>query len=452
MRKWPFRKEVIFAERSISLLNRRSLQQIGWAKSLRSKTYRLLTFSLGLAVGLSCSVGARSDDTDPPTTVPPKATEEHSAPQAKTVAKVTPLLTFPQIMRANFPKWDKNGDDQLDRKEVNALVPMPYIKGRVAAAVATLHLYLREHPQQATIPKSDVVPAADGTAGLNLDKVFNFYYRHISRTKREVFAENCVPSIESISQGSIGDCFFLAAVGSAINRDPKLVQQMLRPFPNGSAEVAFPGGPKLRVRRMSDTEIALTSTAENQGMWLNILEKAYGQGCLISRIRGPKRQSDDLDIDIIARGGDARRTIELFSEHIGTLIKFRNDEEEKLPPPEDEMPGLRNKIHRLMISRVQNHSLMVAGTTAGHLLPGINAHHDYSVLGYDAEQRIVHLWNPNGKSSGAGSAHPTNHGSLDLPLDDFLKSFGALIYETDVTGLRLGRPRPVAPLGSGPSS
>jgi hypothetical protein len=410
--------------------------------------------SLGLAVSLSCSSGARSDD-DPPTTVPRKATEEHPAPQAKAVKKAAPLLTFPQIMRANFPKWDKDGDDQLSRQEVNALVPMPYIKGRVAAAVATLHLYLREHPQQATIPKSDVVSAADGKAGLNLEKVFDFYYRHISHTSREVFAENCVPSIKSVSQGSLGDCFFLAALGSAIERDPKAVQQMIHPFPNGSADVAFPGGPKLRVRRMSDTEIALTSTAENQGMWLNILEKAYGQGCLISRIRGPKRQPDDLDIDIIARGGDARRTIELFSDHVGTLVVFRHDEGEKLPPTEEEMPGLRNKIHRLMISRVQNHSLMVAGTTAGHLLPGINAHHDYAVIGYDAEQRIVHLWNPNGQSSGAGSAHPTNHGALDLPLDDFLKTFGALIYETDQVALRPGRPHPpVKPLGdgAGPSS
>ncbi len=172
----------------------------------------------------------------------------------------------------------------------------------------------------------------------------------------------------------------------------------------------------------------------------------------VARTRGPKKQPDDLDIDIIARGGDARRTIELFSEHVGTLVTFRHDEGEKLPPTAEEMPGLRNKIHRLLISRVENHSLMVAGTTAGNLLPGINAHHDYSVLGYDAEQRIVHLWNPQGKPSGAGKDDPTNHGSFDLPLDDFLKSFGGLIYETDQVALRPGRPRPLPPSGAGPSS
>ena len=412
-----------------------------------------MTFCLCLAVGLSCSVGARSDDdSDPPQAVPRKATEKQPASPAKAVKKPAPPLTFLQIMRANFLKWDKDGDDQLTRKEVNALVFRPDIRGRVAAAVATLHLYLREHPQQQTIPKSDVVPAADGKAGLNLEKVFDFYFRHISHTSREVFAENCVPSIESVSQGSLGDCFFLAALGSAIQRDPKAVKQMIRPFPDGSAEVAFLGGPKLRVRRMSDTEIALTSTAENQGMWLNILEKAYGQACLRRGTRGPKKHPDDLDIDIIARGGDARRTIELFSEHVGTLVTFRHDEGEKLPPTAEEMPGLRNKIHRLLISRVENHSLMVAGTTAGNLLPGIRAHHDYSVLGYDAEQRIVHLWNPQGKPSGAGKDDPTNHGSFDLPLDDFLKSFGGLIYETDQVALRPGRPRPLPPSGAGPSS
>ncbi len=85
----------------------------------------------------------------------------------------------------------------------------------------------------------------------------------------------------------------------------------------------------------------MTSTAENQGMWLNILEKAYGEACLRHLARGAKRLPDDLDIDIIARGGDARRTIELFSKHVGTLITFRHDKEEKVPPDEEEMPGLR---------------------------------------------------------------------------------------------------------------
>jgi hypothetical protein len=419
-------------------------------KTLRSNTFRLATLSLAITLGLSCSGGARSDD-DPLTTLSRKETEERAAAEAKTAKKAVPLLTFPQIMRVNFPKWDKDGDFQLSRSEVNNLVMRSDIRGRVAAAVATLHLYLREHPQQKTIPQSDVVPAADGKAGLNLDKVFDFYYRHITHTKREVFANDCVPSVKSISQGTIGDCFFLAAVGAAINRDPKSVQSIIKPFPNGSTEVSFRGMPKIRVRRMSDTELALTSTAVNQGMWLNILEKAYGQACMRSFAHGLKKLPDDIDLDIISRGGDARHTIELFCDNIGTFIKFRNDEGEQLPPSADEMPGLRNKIHRLLISRVENHSLMVAGTTTGHLLPGLNAHHDYTVLGYDDQERIVHLWNPTGRSSGAGSAHPTNHGSLDLPLDDFLNSFGALIYETDVKSLRPGVPRIHFPAG-GPAS
>ena len=46
-----------------------------------------------------------------------------------------------------------------------------------------------------------------------------------------------------------------------------------------------------------------------------------------------------------------------------------------------------DKIHELMQSRVQNHSLMVAGTTAGHLLPGLKAHHDYAVVGYDSDKQ-----------------------------------------------------------------
>ncbi len=402
-----------------------------------------MTFSLGIAVGLCCSAGARPDDTDPPKAVQPKAPEQRPASQAKKVKKPAPppLLTFTQILKANFAKWDADGDGQLTRKEINALVISPAIRGRTAAAVATLHLYMREHPKQEAIPKSDVVPSENGVVRLSLDDVFDVFYRDISRTSREVFADNCVPSIETVSEGAIGDCFFLAAVGSAVRQNPKAVQGMFKLMPNGGAWVDFPGGPRIMVHRLTDSEIALTSTAANQGVWLRLLEKGYGEACLRHWVRGPSKQPDDLGIDVIARGGDARQTITLLTGHIGTLIKFRQDKEEKLPASGDDFNELRNKIHELMQSRVQNHSLMVAGTTAGNLLPGLKAHHDYAVVGYDADKQIVHLWNPMGQP---GSDKTIKCGSFDLSLDDFLKSFGALLYETDHADLapRVGKPRP----------
>jgi hypothetical protein len=413
-----------------------------WAKTLRSNAYRLLRFSLGLAVGLCCCAGARSDD-DEPKAVQQKAPEKRPASQAQKVKKPAPrpLLTFSEILKANFAKWDADGDGQLTRKEINALVISPAMRGRTAAAVATLHLYMREHPKQEAIPRSDVVPSEAGPARLSLDDVFDALYRRISRTSREVFADNCVPSIESVSEGAIGDCFFLAALGSAVRQNPKAVQGMFKLMPNGGAWVDFPGGPRIMVHRLTDSEIALTSTAENQGVWLKLLEKGYGEACLRHWTRGPTKQPDDLGIDVIARGGDARQTITLLTGHIGTLIKFRHDNEEKLPPTGDDFNELREKIHDLMQSRVEHHSLMVAGTTAGHLLPGLTAHHDYAVVGYDVDKRVVHLWNPQGEPGGDKS---TKCGSFDLSLDDFLKSFGALLYETDHADLvpRVGKPRP----------
>lgn len=409
---------------------------------MRFNCYRLVTFSLGIAVGLCCSTAADAQDGEL-STVP----KEKRAAQAKPVRK--PLLTFAQNLRANFAKWDTNKDGKLSRSEVNLLVMRPDIRGRVAATVAVLHLYLRERPEQESVTMDELVPGGVRSNLSNLDGPFDTFYGRLTKIKREVFADNCVPSMEHVSQ-LFGDCFFLAAVGSAMARDPKVVQQMIHPFPNGSTEVVFPAGPKIRVRRMSDTELALTSTAENQGMWLNILEKAYAQACIVHpELRGPKRQPDDLDIDVISRGGDARRTIELFADHVGTLITFRHDEEEKIPPTQAELSALRPKIHEVMKSRVENHALMIGATAAGHMPPGINAHHDYSIVGYDADRRIVHLWNPNGKSSEPGSRLAIDHGSFEMPLDDFLKVFAAVIYETDLRGLRFGRP--VRTLGAAPA-
>lgn len=383
-----------------------------------------MAFSLSIVVGLSCLTAARSQDGL--STVPP----EKRAAQTKQVKK--PLLTFAQNLRANFAKWDRDKDGKLSRSEVNLLVMRPDIRGRAAATVAVLHLYLRERPEQESVTMDELVPGGIISNASNLDGPFDTFYGRLSKIKREVFAGGCTPSMENASQ-LFGNCYYLAALGSAMARDPKVVQQMIHPQPNGSIEVAFPAGPKIRVRRMSDTQLALTSTAENQGMWLNILEKAYGQACMIHpQLRGPNKQPGDIDIDVISRGGDARRTIELFAEHIGTLITFRHDEEEKIPPTAGELSQLRPKLHEIMKTRVENHALMIGATAAGKLPPGINAHHDFAILGYDADQRIVHLWNPNGKSSAEGSQPVIKHGSFDMPLDEFLKTFAALIYETDV--------------------
>ncbi|HET6324485.1 MAG TPA: hypothetical protein VFG04_07275 [Planctomycetaceae bacterium] len=391
---------------------------------MRSNAFRLVTFSLGIAVGLCCSTAARSQDGL--STVPP----EKRAAQTKPVKK--PLLTFAQNLRANFAKWDRDKDGKLSRSEINLLVMRPDIRGRVAATVAVLHLYLRERPEQDSVTMDELIPGGIISNASNLDGSFDTFYSRLTKIKREVFAGGCTPSMENASQ-LFGDCYYLATLGSVMARDPKIVQEMIHPQPNGSIEVAFPAGPKIRVRRMSDTQLALTSTAENQGMWLNILEKAYGQACMVHpELRGPKRQEYDLDIDVMSRGGDARHTIELFAEHVGTFITFRHDEEEKIPPTEGELSKLRPKLHEIMKSRVENHAIMIGATAAGDLPPGINAHHDFSIVGYDADQRIVHLWNPNGKSSPAGSQLVIKHGSFDMSLDEFLKTFAALFYETDV--------------------
>ena len=410
-------------------------------KNLRPNAYRLVAFSLSIAVGLCCSTAARSQDGL--STVSP----EKRAAQAKQVRK--PLLTFAENLRANFAKWDTDKDGKLNRSEINLLILRPDIRGRLAATAAVLHLYLRERPEQESVTMDELVPGGVRSKTSIVDGPFDIFYNRLIKIKREVFANNCTPSLVNASQ-LFGDCYFMAALGAAMARDPKLVQQMIHPQPNGSIQVDFPAGPKIRVRRLSDTELALTSTAENQGMWLNILEKAYGMVCLTHpELRGPHRQPGDIDIDIIARGGDARRTIELFTENAGTLITFRHDEEEKIPPTEGELATLRPKMHEIMKTRVENRAIMVGATAAGELPPGINAHHDFAIVGYDADQRIVHLWNPNGKSSPAGSQPVIKHGSFDMSLDDFLKTFAALIYETDQRGVRIGRPH--RPLGNAPA-
>jgi hypothetical protein len=335
-------------------------------------------------------------------------------------------LTFPQIVEANFVTWDRDGDGQLSAGEINALVISPVITGRTAAAVAAVHRYFRDNKTRQSLGKDDLLR---GPAANSILSFFGSSCRHIAGTSRTVFAEDCLPAINAVSQGGLGDCYFISAVGAALRRDSNVVRDMVQPQPDGSANVQFPRGPKVHVRQLTDAEIALTSTADNQGIWLNVLEKAYGQVSL--RTANSKQSANDLDVDVIARGGNARLTITLLTGHKSALINIRKSKGRAQPPGAAELPALRNEVDELLKSRIRKRALLVAGTSDAKMPAGIVSNHDYAIIGYDAPRRVVRLWNPQGQPSGMGRDYATNRGFFQLSLDDFLQIFTVVFYETD---------------------
>ena len=145
----------------------------------------------------------------------------------------------------------------------------------------------------------------------------------------------------------------------------------------------------VRVSSVSDTEVLLGSSEAGQGIWLNVIEKAYGE--LVLARCGWKEPA----IDALSGTGTSTRTLQLFTGHEGYLLRFR-------PRGSPHMPGtakvatLAPQARAVLIEAQRDHRLTCSGTTTAATPPGIVSNHCYAVLGYDPATDLVHLWNPWG--------------------------------------------------------
>ncbi len=339
------------------------------------------------------------------------------------------------VIADHFQKWDKQGDGKLTREQVDALVANHSVKGDVAAAVAALHIYFRNNPQAEPLTQAFVLESASKTLPAErrdlANKVQHFqsdyvhFRNHIQNAPRELFVDDA-PQLLGVHQGALGDCYFVSMVGAAIQFDRIRFKQMFHPIKDGVCELDFLDGSKTTVR-LTDAQIALGSSAGPQGLWLNVLEEGFGQ----VRFRLQQRKdSGDIPIDVISRGGSPTVAISLLTGHKAEgmdVLKHAND------------PATVKKLRATMIAGYKSRLLMGAGTPGNDhkLPPGVVSGHCYAVLGFDTSKDMVHIWNPWGNTfkpkkepAGLENGYPVKDGLFDVPLHEFMQIFAYFDYET----------------------
>jgi hypothetical protein len=355
--------------------------------------------------------------------------------------------SFALVVRQNFAKWDQNGDGVLSAIEVDRVVKSPSVKGQEAAAIAAIHRYFRGDDAPAAMSEPELMPetSVEPTRRDVDDNRPHFasdyaaFCKHLKRAPDTLFTDGNGPALNGISQGKLGDCFFVSTVGVAVKRDADFVRQTMRQRADGSYDVRFPGGPMVHINRLTDAEIALSSSAGDQGLWLNVLEKALSEVFL--DLPKTKYYDDDIDLDVISRGGNAGRTITLMTGHASTTVNIRKAKKGKksAPPPSNrEMPALIQKFDELLRRKCGEGALVCAATAKkGTLPPHIACHHVIAILDYDADRQIVHLWNPWGNNfqpksgpDGMANGYTTRQGEFEMPLRDFLRVFRCVIAES----------------------
>jgi hypothetical protein len=230
-----------------------------------------------------------------------------------------------------------------------------------------------------------------------------------------------------MSQGTLGDCYFVCVVGAALHTHRQRFKQMFHPQEDGSCELVFLDGKKVTVRKLTDAQIALGSSAGEQGLWLNVLEQGFGQ---VRSAKDPKKAPGDIPLDLISQGGDPQETISILTGHKSEFFAVLKHAKEL---------EATKKLRETMIAGTKGRRLMSCGTPNEkvQLPPGVIGGHCHAVLGFDPAKDTVHVWNPWGNNfqpkkepAGLVNGYPTKDGHFDVTLADFVRIFGYFECET----------------------
>lgn len=241
----------------------------------------------------------------------------------------------------------------------------------------------------------------------------------------ELFADKNDP-IKSITpdgakQGLVGDCYFIAALASLAQTNPKTILDMVKQNEDGTFTVAFPGAPKepITVSMPTESERTLYARPSEQGIWAAVIEKAYGEYTNSSRWRRGLFTSKHTIPTEATDGGTLKS---------GLKILTGRGVDEDINAGES---TVRRKLMEAFASgRPVTAAVVRTYSTYDLLLPRedglLISNHAYSVIAYDDATRTVTVRNPWGADAPVNG--DAEKGTFKLSLSAFTLLLGRVAY------------------------
>lgn len=366
--------------------------------------------------------------------------------EMRTLKAIAPLHT-------HFESLDSNHDQLLSSSELGKALGNPRFKGEESAAITAAYKHISDF--KSLSEDTNWLPKLPENKYLDKLPLHTYDERGISRKDLERFLElsgkgdsrvsealgrfsmaSYPPSIapetfpkgldsirpDHISQGEIGDCYFLAAVASMANTTSgkKQIQNMIKELPDGRVTVTFPGKQPITLNKPTQSELSLYSNAGSDGMWLSILEKAYAH----QRNDSAWFIKRSNPYDKIGNGA-------MLGTGVGAVSGKWADTDVLLLTSTS---ALRLKLQQA----VAQQQVITAGINKdlnpfgdGKTANGLPEAHAYSVLTYDTKSDMITIRNPWGQtevSDGAGPRDGVDDGTFKMPLSEFKSSFSMISY------------------------
>jgi hypothetical protein len=326
-------------------------------------------------------------------------------------ASTQPVPEVVQKALEIFDKVDTNHDGELSKKELKTALQSTWLKSRqAAAAAAVFDMHTEVAGINVSFPeaRSRFSPGGMDKKGVTkadlqgfttlkpaaqpreeTERMYAGAVDRVEHINRNLFA-NGIASIrpEAIRQGTIGDCYFLAALASQAKIDPQVIKDMITPHADGSYTVDFATGP-VTVPPLTEADFA-TFSGSPDGAWVVVMEKAFYKdhpdaedGALIKGIKQLTGIGGDILPFIFTTGFDRIRN-ELSSAQ---------------------------KDGRLMV---------VSRTWTGKKADGVSSGHVVTVIGYDRKTDKVTVRDPGGKTG------PNKDGYHTYTMREFFNGYDLL--------------------------
>ncbi|MCB0325438.1 MAG: hypothetical protein KDD69_17770, partial [Bdellovibrionales bacterium] len=224
----------------------------------------------------------------------------------------------------------------------------------------------------------------------------------------------------AVRQGTIGNCYFLAAVAALADERPAAIKNMIRDNRNGTYTVRFPGdrSHSVTVNAPTEAEMGLYNAGSDTGTWPIILEKAYGKyrQDMDAEPRGltPAEGADG--------GGLTSQTLELLTAKESSRTMTEACEREALSRT------LQRALDRGAPITANTPAKIGRQQEGGETTKdGFYRAHAYTVLDFDPtgpDGGTVRIRNPWGGTDG------TTKGTIDITLEQFRENFRDLVISS----------------------
>ncbi|MBX9570325.1 MAG: hypothetical protein K2X77_15620 [Candidatus Obscuribacterales bacterium] len=206
-------------------------------------------------------------------------------------------IQISKVIKGDFAAWTGNKDKPLTLQDVGALLRNPHVTGTQAAALGVIAQkmnleYVSKHDKNISFTYSQLTSllhegwqVANNKAQHNAGSSFTTNFINATAQIASARTENGQlslygsvgrPDSADIKQGAVNDCYFLSSVETLLNKDPKIISDMISDNKNGTYTVKFGNGQTETVK-LTDGAIAEFSLAKHDGAWLAVLGIAEAQ-------------------------------------------------------------------------------------------------------------------------------------------------------------------------------